>query len=196
MFKAISAGALAIGLLGGGAAQAGIVPPLYNWTGFYIGGYVAGLSGHLTPAYGEGPSGIDVGLTVEYAWQNADGWVFTPFVSVPIAGQTGVPATLSTSKINWGLFGGAKVGLAVGRWQPYGLVAAVVGQGTASNLAVTRSNTHHGLIFGLGADYALTDHWTVGGRFSHIAMDAQNYNGAEAAFSANSVAATFAYKLK
>jgi outer membrane immunogenic protein len=192
MYKAIAAGALALGLLTG-AAQAA---PVYDWTGFYLGGFVGGVSGKTDPDYdSSGPSGFDAGLSLAYAWQTHGNWVFTPFVVVPIAGQVGTANSgYVATRIDWSVIGGVKIGYAQDRWQPYAMIAGLLAGGSADDGTLIK-RTHSGLVFGVGADYALTDRWSVGARFVHITANQQDY-GTMVGFSGNSFAGTIAYKLK
>jgi outer membrane immunogenic protein len=195
MLKILAASAVALGALVGAAEAA----PVYNWTGFYVGGFAGGLSGHTTPASdtAEGPSGLDAGLTVSYAWQTQGNWVFTPFLALPISGEKGTYASgYITSKVDWSVAGGAKLGYAVDRWLPYAFVAALVAGGSADNGTTVEKATHTGVTFGVGVDYALNDRWSVGARYAHISVGAKDYFSVPVGFQGDSFAATFNFKLQ
>jgi opacity protein-like surface antigen len=193
MLKTMFAGAVALGALVG-TAEAASPPPLYDWTGFYVGAFGGGLGGR-TYEYASGPSGLDAGLTFSYSWQAHGNWVFTPFVAVPLIHQTGEDSGFDT-RIDWAVAAGLKLGVAMGRWQPYALVGGLVAGGSADDGGPTESNTHSGIMFGLGAEYALTDRVSIGGRFVHIAVGEKEYFSVDRGWSGNSIAATVNFKLK
>jgi outer membrane immunogenic protein len=199
MFKAIVAGALALAGMGGSAfaADANWTSPAHNWTGFYIGAFAGAASGSLTPSSGtnSGPSGADVGVTVSYAWQTPSNWVFTPFVAVPLAGQSGTFGGSIPAHIDWAALAGLRLGYAMDRWQPYGFVAGVVGGGTGGTGGGAQHNTHSGIAFGVGIEYALTDRWAFGLRYAHVSVDQKPYFSVPVGWQADSIAATVNFKL-
>jgi outer membrane immunogenic protein len=198
MTRSLVVAMLALGCLGTAAQAADWSEPAYNWTGLYVGGFAGGVAGDLTPysSSNSGPSGLDAGLTLAYAWQTQGAWVFTPFVAVPVSGQTGEYAGSIPVRIEWAVVGGVKVGYATGRWQPYGFVAAVAGGGRAGSGGGAERHTHTGVSFGVGADYALNDRWSVGARYAHVSVGEQEYYSVPVGWQGNSFAATFAFKLQ
>ncbi|HVY20867.1 MAG TPA: outer membrane beta-barrel protein [Bauldia sp.] len=198
MLRTLIAAALGVAALGGAAQAADWGGTTYNWSGLYVGAFGGGISGTITPSSGSnsGPSGADLGLTVSYAWQSASNWVLTPFVAIPIAGQTGNYGGGVPVRIDWSVVGGLKLGYAIDRWQPYAFVAAVTGGATATPGA-SESHQHTGVAFGLGADYALTDRWSIGARYAHVSVGAQTYfNSFNVGWDGDSFAGTISYKLR
>lgn len=198
MFRTIFASALALGTMSGAASAAdlGWDSPTYDWTGLYIGAFGGGISGAVTPpsGSGSGPSGFDAGLSLGYSWQPSN-FVFTPFIAVPIAGQSGTWGSIPVH-LDWAVVGGVKIGYATGRWQPYAFVAGVTGAGTATP-GLKESHQHTGVTFGVGAEYAVSDRWSIGLRYAHVSMNQQSYfSSGPYGWEGNSIAATVNFKLK
>ena len=165
-------------------------PTAYDWSGLYLGGYVAHVSGHLTgdeddPAI----SSIDGGVQLHYNMVLDGGVVVSPFVIVPVPGVVGDTAFT----VNWALIGGARLGFAHGRWLPYAFIGAEV---AGVSTEFFGSNTHTGILGGAGFEYAIDDRWTIGGRYAYISMGAQDYGGGgSVGWQGHSIAATLNFKL-
>ena len=163
----------------------------FDWSGWYLGGYLAHVSGSLTgdqtdPAI----ASIDGGAQLHYNMMVDANWVLSPFVIVPVPGAVGD----TEFTVNWAVIGGARLGYAHGRWLPYAFVGGeIAGVTTVAN----GSNTHTGLVAGGGVEYAVDDRWTIGARYAFISMGAQEYSngGGLVGWQGHSLAATLNFKL-
>ena len=154
--------------------------PTYNWSGLWAGGHAGYVSGSVTGTPGvatSGPSGADVGLHAYYNFQQGN-WVFGPYLGVPVIQKSGSLVAGFTTTAEWGLTGGFRLGYAIDRWLPYGMVAGIVGGASNNFPASPNSNTHTGYALVLGVDYAVTDRWAVGARYAHVSMSKETYGGA------------------
>jgi opacity protein-like surface antigen len=205
--KGMASGLAALVALGGTALAADptvYVPPevpaghhfvhqgAFDWTGWYLGGYVGHVSGSLTgdqtdPAV----SGIDGGAQIHYNMMMDGNWVLSPFVILPIPGALGDVQF----RVDWALIGGARIGYAHGRLLPYAFLAGeVAGVTSVSN----GSNTHAGLVAGGGVEYAVDERWTIGARYAYISMGPQDYGSpfpGSIGWQGHSLAATLNFKL-
>jgi outer membrane immunogenic protein len=162
---------------------------VHDWTGLYVGGSLGYVSGTVTGPTTGGLSGVDVDVHVQYNFQSGN-WVFGPFVAIPL--PTASATVVVPVKIDWALVAGGRLGYAMDRWLPYVIAGGIVGGGSASSF----SATHTGYTLGLGLEYAVSDRWTVGGRYAYVSMGAQPYGGLGSyGWDAHSIAATLNVKL-
>ena len=170
-----------------GAASA---PAGYDWSGWYLGGYVAHVSGALTGDFTDPAiSNIDGGAQLHYNMTVHNNWVLSPFIIVPVPG-----AIKETEfKVDWAVIGGVRLGYAHDRWLPYAFLGGEVAGVNAGGFG---SNTHVGYLLGAGLEYALDDRWSIGARYTFISMGAQPYDFAgNVGWQGHSIAATLNFKL-
>lgn len=161
----------------------------FDWSGWYLGGYLAHVSGHLTGDFTDPAiSTIDGGAQLHYNMMVDANWVLSPFVIVPVPGAVGD----TEFTVNWALIGGARLGYAHGRWLPYAFVGAEVAGVTTESFG---SNTHTGLVAGAGVEYAVDDRWMIGARYAFISMGARDYGVGDVGWQGHSLAATLNFKL-
>jgi outer membrane immunogenic protein len=161
----------------------------FDWSGWYLGGYLAHVSGHLTGDFTDPAiSTIDGGAQLHYNMMVDANWVLSPFVIVPVPGAVGD----TEFTVNWALIGGARLGYAHGRLLPYVFVGAEIAGVTTESFG---SNTHTGLVAGGGVEYAMSDRWTIGARYAFISMGARDYGVGDVGWQGHSLAATLNFKL-
>jgi len=166
-------------------------PPLYNWTGFYIGGNVGGAwaSGTLTDnltfaSFTANHSGVIGGATVGYNFQVAPNWVLGiegTFDGTSI-GQAGnsVATRFGTLQgnagTNWVATVAGRLGYAANNWLFY----AKGGGGWADNTAsvtnwttgasISATNTNGGWLAGGGVEYAFARNWTAKIEYDYLGL--------------------------
>lgn len=173
-------------------------PPVYNWTGFYLGGNLGGVweSSTITdqllgPLGSVNRSGFIGGGQVGYNWQFAPWgvigaeWMFdgsslnSSVSSVDSFGDlfqanervdyvTTVAGRLGFAANNWLFYG--KGG---GGWVRDRLSVASLDDGTFFNTSQTRG----GWLAGAGVEYGISQNWTIGVDWSHIGFDDQTVAG-------------------
>ena len=181
------------------AAPAPILAPIYNWTGFYIGGNGGWGSSHQCldfvglagTVFGEGcnsRSGGIVGGQVGYRWQSSQ-WVFGVEAQGDWADLSNTRLSLfdprfslRTKTDSLGLFTGqigyawnaslfyVKGGAAVTD-NRFDVLTTVGGLGLASV-----SNTRWGGTVGVGFEYGFAPNWSVGVEYDHLFMGHGNNN--------------------
>jgi opacity protein-like surface antigen len=164
----------------------------FDWSGLYLGGYVAHVSGALTGAATDPAiSQIDGGAQLHYNVPVGNNWILSPFLIVPVPGAI----TETEFTVDWAAIGGLRLGYAHGRWLPYAFLGGEVAGVTATGVA-TGTNTHTGVVAGAGFEYALHDRWTVGARYAYVSMGAQDYAvGGSVGWQGHSIAATLNFRL-
>ena len=166
-------------------------PPLYSWTGFYIGGNVGGawasgtLTDNLTAAsFTANHSGVIGGATVGYNWQAAPNFVFGiegTFDGTSI-GKTGntfltrIGVLQGGAGTNWVSSLAGRVGYAANNWLFY----AKGGGGWADNTAtitnlttggsVSASNTNSGWLVGGGVEWGFAPNWTAKIEYDYLGL--------------------------
>jgi len=177
-------------ILGLGSASAVSPPPVYNWTGCYIGANVGGgwgskdyfdplapipennLSGHrISGGVGGGQAGCDyqfgrwvVGVQGSYDWANLTGRHLTPFLDFM---NTSVP-WLATATARFGYSFTPNLLLYVnagGAWvrDHETKVDFVTGL-----LEGTADTTRRGWVVGAGGEYLITPNWSVFAEYNYL----------------------------
>jgi outer membrane immunogenic protein len=132
------------------------MPAAFDWTGGYIGANL-GYDNISSNAAASGNGAIG-GLHAGYNYS---------------LGNFVVGGELSADAANIGLNGGGKLssltalklraGVPMDRTLVYATVGAVQGSGNIAGASITRT----GGLIGAGVDYAMTDHWVVGGELDY-----------------------------
>ncbi len=177
MFKAAVAGAIALSATTGAAlADDSANWGTYDWSGLWIGGHAGGVAGKITgPFGGQFMGGTDAGVHAYYNFALHDGWIFGPYVAVPLAPALGNSGSLEY-KTTWAVVGGARLGYAADRIMPYVLAAAIVGGGQVSDGSSTTGQTHTGYTLGGGIDIAIHDKVSAGVRYAHVWINEKGYS--------------------
>jgi len=179
-----------------------MMPPIYNWTGFYIGANLGGawangtLTDNLTGASFSGThSGVIGGGTLGYNWQVSPNFVVgfegtfdgtsigntSSIVTVPILLKpTAIQGSIGT---DWVATVAARFGIAVNNLLYY----AKVGGGWADNSAsltnvvtgasVSGSNTRSGWLAGGGIEYGLSPNWTIKAEYDYLGLSNWSNSG-------------------
>lgn len=198
MLKRALLGVSALALLAGSASaadlstrypvKAAVVPmPMFSWTGFYIGGNVGWgwasnsfdyTTGGLTYGYDVGSSnGVFGGLQAGYNFQFANNVVLGLEADLEFAdiGQSqwliGGPVggnMVSTSVDTYGTIRG-RVGYAMDRFLPYFTGgAAWANTSFTGPWGLNGDSTRWGWTIGGGAEYAITNNWTVKAEYLYL----------------------------
>ena len=151
-------------------------PPVYNWTGFYIGingGWAFGKSDWTVPNASTGNFNVNGGLvggTVGFNWW-ADGWVVGlegDFDGQWLDGKvssTCLPANCET-KSTWLSTIRGRFGYAADRVLFYLTAGGAFGNIEANTATTFQSESKGGWTAGAGLEGAFTDHWTAETRVS------------------------------
>jgi outer membrane immunogenic protein len=178
--------------------KAPVIAPVYDWSGFYVGGDVGGqwsdigISSPIGPlTYGFRHESVAAGghagyqhqwgqfvLGVEGAYTAAfdqSGQLATPAISIFIPGGTGT-ATAKLKDI-WSI--GGRVGFAPNNWMFYGTGGYASGS-FAFDAASGVAGTEHaaarpdGFYVGGGVEYALAQNWILGVEYRHYEFNTKS----------------------
>jgi outer membrane immunogenic protein len=157
--------------------------PVYNWTGFYIGGNLGGASssGTLTDNFtgasltSGSHTGFIGGGQIGYNWQLSPQWVLgVEWMFDGIANNdSGTTVTIlgdtfqGSAKTDWVTTFAARFGYAANNWLFYGKFGggwvqnSVTVTDVDTGASVSASNTRSGWTAGAGIEYGWTHNWTV-----------------------------------
>jgi len=163
-------------------------PPVYNWTGFYIGGNIGGMfesdrfTDDIGDSFGLNRSGFAGGGQVGYNWQFMPWavagveWTFdgTSLSSTATDLASGMTAN---ERVDWATTVMGRLGYAANNWLFYGKGGggwvrdrATITDGTDF---FTASSTRGGWAAGAGIEYGISYNWTVGVDWTHIGFNDQ-----------------------
>jgi outer membrane immunogenic protein len=179
--------------------------PVYNWTGFYIGGNLGGAwtSGTLTDNFTGASltgnnSGFIGGGQIGYNWQVSPQfvlgveWMFDG-TSISNSGRqvtVAVPTDLvfpthvlqGSAHTNWVSTLAARFGYAANNWLFYGKAGGGWAENSATvtdlttGLSVSGSKTNSGWLVGAGIEYGLTPNWTWKFEYDYLGLSNWNNN--------------------
>ncbi len=154
-------------------------PPVYNWTGFYLGingGWGFGKSDWSVPGFSTGNFNVNGGLvggTLGFNWW-ADGWVLGvegDFDGSWMDGKSSLCAPVQCeTKSKWLATLRPRIGYAADRVLFYLAFGDVLVNTTANWQSADKT----GWTAGAGVEGAFTDHWTA--RIEYLFLDLQNAN--------------------
>jgi outer membrane immunogenic protein len=166
-------------------------PPVYNWTGFYIGingGWGFGHSDWSVPGFSTGNFNISGGLiggTIGYNWWS-DGWVLGlegDFDGSWIKGSSSTCVTAftvaCTTENKWLATLRPRIGYAADRVLFYLTGGVAFGDVVVNTTANWQGADKTGWTAGAGVEGAFTDHWTA--RLEYLFVDLQNSSFSPAA---------------
>lgn len=168
--------------------------PVYNWTGFYIGGNVGAAWENSTltdsffgTSFSNTRSGFIGGGQIGYNWQVAPQfvlgveWMFdgTDIRSNSGAVIVGADTLSASEKVDWLTTVAARFGYAAGNWLFYGKAgggwvhdtATVTDVNAAGVFSVSASDTRGGWLVGAGIEYGFTPNWTMRVEYDHLGLD-------------------------
>ena len=167
--------------------------PVYNWTGFYIGGNLGGAwsNGTLTDEFtgvsisGNNNSGFIGGGQIGYNWQVSPNFVlglecmFDGTSNNDSSNQVTVldHVISGNAHTNWVSTLAARFGYASNNWLFYGKAGGgwVENHLTVTDLttgaSVSASNTRGGWTVGAGIEYGLTPNWTMKAEWDFIGLN-------------------------
>jgi outer membrane immunogenic protein len=170
-------------------AHVSAAPPIYNWTGLYVGvegGGAWGSSTHEFPGGTgtHGPFNVNGGLlggTIGYNWQmgqllaGVEGDISWASVNGSTIGLTtlctGGPCT---TKLTWISTVRGRIGYVAGAWMPYITGGAAFGNvNTCENLTCS-SDTHTGWTIGGGVETKLMANWSAKAEYLYADLSRQN----------------------
>jgi len=157
---AIAAPAFAADMPSRGPVYKAAPSPLFNWTGFYLGGH-AGYG--WSDSENLDPKGWFGGGQIGYNWQYAPNWVFG--LEGDISGSDikagGGVTPLVASKTNYFGTGRARLGYTVDRVMVYGTGGVAWAHNKANDAAFLDDRTHIGWTAGAGIEYAFAPNWST-----------------------------------
>jgi outer membrane immunogenic protein len=163
-----------------------MAPPVYNWTGFYVGGNIGGAweTGTITDSLvgaslSNTRSGFIGGGQVGYNWQIwpqfmlGVEWMFD---GTDISSNTTGALLSASERVDWMSSVAARFGYAANNWLFYGKAgggwvrdsATLTALGTG--VSVNASDTHSGWVVGAGIEYGFLPNWTVRVEYDHFGL--------------------------
>jgi len=180
-------------------------PPVFSWTGFYIGGNIGAAWSHhdVTDTitglnFSRTSDGVFIGGgQVGFNYQ-IGGFVWGVEGDFDWAGNNGNGTGITTAAGNiaasahdkWISSVAARFGFASDHWLFYGKAGGgwvgasnVTFTNTTTGASITggRSSGNNGFLFGAGIEYAFTNNWTMKVEYDHLSLDSRTFiisNGA------------------
>ena len=169
-----------------------VIVPVYNWTGFYIGGNLGGAwaSGTLTDnftgaRFTGNHSGFIGGGQIGYNWQVApqfvlgvEGMFDGTSISKSSNRVTAINGDILQGSVhtNWLTTVAGRFGYAANNWLFYGKGGGGWVENSATvtdvttGISFTNSNTNSGWLAGAGIEYGLTPNWTMKVEYDHLGL--------------------------
>ncbi|MGV3635061.1 MAG: outer membrane protein [Pseudorhodoplanes sp.] len=168
--------------------------PVYRWTGPYFGANVGYIWGNVdnSPA---NPSGIAGGIQAGYNWQNGIFvFGFEGDLNLSNSDDTFAPWQFSNP---W--FGTVRGRVGVAAWNNllfYATGGIAFGGLQAQLNALEEDRSHLGWTIGAGAEYALTQNWSVKAEYLYMGFSSRSYTvtGADHGFDNNLLRFGFNYR--
>lgn len=175
-----------------------VVPVVYDWTGFYVGGHLgyawttqsmsATDNAAVTAVYGGVPTakGISGGLHAGYDYQFPNRIVIGLALEVnglgikSVTDSTGLAGTNLESTIDWEIATYGRLGYAFDRVMPYALFGVSWNHDkvTGNNGFIgsfSADNWHTGWTAGAGVEYLLAQHWSAYVYYRYVDSNTQTY---------------------
>ena len=169
-----------------------VIVPVYNWTGFYIGGNLGGAwaSGTLTDnftgaRFTGNHSGFIGGGQIGYNWQVApqfvlgvEGMFDGTSISKSSNRVTAINGDILQGSVhtNWLTTVAGRFGYVANNWLFYGKGGGGWVENSATvtdvttGISFTNSNTNSGWLAGAGIEYGLTPNWTMKVEYDHLGL--------------------------
>lgn len=165
-------------------APVAYAPPVYNWSGFYIGGHIGGglenskwsdpLSGASASFSNSGfLGGVQAGVNTQFNWLVLGLEGDFSWTSLIKGTSTDTAGNIMTTSPQWTSTVTGRVGAAFDRLLVYGKggVAFAADQSTFTPVrgaAITDDLTRVGWTAGAGLEYALTDNWALRAEYDYL----------------------------
>jgi opacity protein-like surface antigen len=173
--------------------------PVFNWTGFYLGGevgYVWGRTDNVTTliptTISTRPDGWVAALFGGYDLQLPNNVVIGARIAAPVwsnaddtRADPAFPVITYSGEFKWAVLATAQLGYAIGALQPYVGIGIGVGQGEATMnnpffapgpTVFSDEQTHVGLVLNAGVKYMFARNWFAGVHYTHIEWQNKTYN--------------------
>ena len=173
-------------------APVAYAPPVYNWSGFYVGGHIGGgfeNSDWTNPVTGASASfsdsgflgGAQIGVNTQFNWLVVGLEGDFSWTSDIKGSSTDVLGNVMTTSPQWTSTVTGRVGAAFDRLLVYGKggVAVAEDQSTftpAGGATLTDDLTRVGWTAGGGVEYALTDNWALRAEYDYLGFGNKQLN--------------------
>lgn len=149
--------------------------PLFNWTGFYIGGHAGYGWGDASGAASSDTSGWFGGGQLGVNYQFAPNWVWG--VEADISGAD-ISDSVAGAAFKTDMLGTARLrlGYTVDRFMVYGTGGLAWAHSKDTVLGISDKNTNVGWALGAGIEYAFAPNWTAKLEYIHADYGNDNYN--------------------
>ncbi|WP_332119505.1 outer membrane protein [Azorhizobium caulinodans] len=158
-------------------ASAVSAPPVFSWTGFYIGantGYASGSGKGSADALGLDPDGWFGGGQVGYNYQFQNNMLVGLEADVQGGGISAGNGPVSSKLESFGTVR-ARLGYAVDRVLPYVTGGFAWGNNKITDFGTSQSQTLTGWTVGGGVEYALTNNWTARAEYLYTDLGKADY---------------------
>jgi outer membrane immunogenic protein len=145
--------------------------PLFNWTGFYVGGHAGWGWGS---ALGADPSGYLIGLQAGYNFQYASGLLAGIESDIAISGIDGSRSGVTFGLDYLGTVRG-RLGYAADRFLVYGTAGLAYGRGDMQLANLGNEQTHFGWTVGAGIEAMITPNVTARLEYLYADLGNQTY---------------------
>jgi outer membrane immunogenic protein len=155
------------------SAPAAVPLPLYNWSGFYVGGNLGYQWGEATNL-GADPNGFSGGVQAGYNWQTGQ-FVFGGESDIQVSAATDRFAAYKFSNPWFGTVR-ARAGFAADNVLVYATGGFAYGGGRLEFAGATESQTHTGWTAGGGVEVALTPNWSARAEYLYVRLGSETYS--------------------
>jgi opacity protein-like surface antigen len=167
------------------------IPPLYNWSGFYVGANLGGAWNDTTLndsftgfQIGNSSSGVIGGGQLGYNWQSGPlmlgaEWMFD---GTSLSASRTVGFLQGAANTNWLTTFAGRLGWVSNNWLFYGkggggwADASVTLTNLANGTQLSNSHTSAGWLAGAGIEYGITPNWTLKFEYDYLGMNTWTAN--------------------
>ncbi len=173
-------------------APVAYAPPVYNWSGFYIGGHIGGGFENSTwtdPITGASASfsdsgflgGAQVGVNTQFNWLVVGLEGDFSWTSLIKGTSTDTAGNIMTTSPQWTSTVTGRVGAAFDRLLVYGKGGLALAEDESTftpvgGAAITDDLTRVGWTAGAGLEYALTDNWALRAEYDYLGFGTKQLN--------------------
>jgi outer membrane immunogenic protein len=161
-------------------AQTFAAPPIFTWTGFYLGANAGAVWGDFTKAgsFIDAKTGFTGGVTAGYNHQinSIVLGVEGDYNYSGMGGRGSVlpgPTPVKGDLTSFGTIRG-RLGVAFDRALIYGTGGYAFGFSSLESGFLKSTSSHHGYVIGAGLEYAITNNWSAKGEYLYMPLDSKN----------------------